>query len=80
MDKPGAADKLVGDVIDAVERLTRFPKSGRSVPETEGNRYREVILPPCRVIYRLTTKEVFIIAVMRGEALLHPSVLEREDA
>ena len=53
-----------------VERLRRFPDSGRLVPEAPGRIYREVVVPPCRVIYRREGTGVLIIHVARGEQLL----------
>lgn len=52
-DSPYYADVVVARVIVATERLTRFPRSGRVVPEWNTEDVREVVHPPYRVIYRL---------------------------
>jgi plasmid stabilization system protein ParE len=76
-DAPAAAD-LVGRLLAAVERLRRFPASGRSVPELPGRVYRELITPPCRVIYRREGAKVLIVHVVRRERQLNRRRLRPE--
>ena len=71
-DNEAAARRLVANVFEKVERLARFPNSGRRAPELPGTPYREVLVRPCRVFYRLDGKSVLIVHVMRGERLLDP--------
>lgn len=70
-----AAAKLVARVLAAVERLEEHPSSGRKVPELETRRYREVVCPPCRVIYRRERRTVLIVHVVRSERQLRPDRL-----
>lgn len=56
-DNPRAAKRFTNDIIDSVERLARFPTSGRVVPEFADPSLREIIRPPCRVVYRVNSKE-----------------------
>jgi len=67
LSNPVAAGELVQRVFNAVERLSRFPESGRAPPELEGFPYREVIVDPCRVFYRIENSKVFILHVYRQE-------------
>lgn len=76
LDKPNAAKSLVSEVFAKAERLESFPKSGRKPPELNETRYREVIVPPCRIFYRIETDRVFILYVMRSERKLRKYVLE----
>ena len=39
-------------IVDSVERLKEFPRSGRVVPELEREAYREVILGTYHIVYR----------------------------
>ncbi len=64
-------------VFSAVERLERFPYSGRLPPELESTRYREVIVGPCRVFYRCSEDEVYILYVMRGERQLRRYLIDQ---
>lgn len=70
LDDPAAADQLVAKCLVATDRLVAFPRSGRWVPEDLQKRYRELIVPPCRIIYRGAGDDVLIVHVVRGEQLL----------
>lgn len=76
-DDAVAASRLVGRAIAAVDRLRDFPSSGKTVRELPGGRYREVIVPPCRIIYRNEGNASFIVHVLRGERQLKPGRLRR---
>ncbi|HRI64443.1 MAG TPA: type II toxin-antitoxin system RelE/ParE family toxin [Polyangium sp.] len=65
-----AAAALVRRVLDELERLREHPSSGRWVPEIRQKLYREVIVPPCRIIYRPEGTDVLIVHVIRSERLL----------
>ena len=75
LDKPDAATRYVQQVFAAVERLARFPKSGARVPEIPHLTYRQVVVPPCRVFYRLEGEDILIVFVMRGEQRLRENDL-----
>jgi toxin ParE1/3/4 len=79
LDNPRAAARLVQRVFDAVERLGRFPGSGRRPPELAGLPYREVIVAPCRIFYRVERGTVYILYVMRGERMFRKYLLEERD-
>jgi toxin ParE1/3/4 len=70
------AQLVVRRVLDATERLTAFPRSGRRVPEFSRDDLREVIMDPYRIIYRVTGDQVEIAAVRHGARPLRPSDIE----
>ena len=70
LDDPGAARRFVVRALKAVERLRRFPESGRRVPEARDRTYREVIVGPCRIVYRREGAAILIVHVSRGERRL----------
>lgn len=77
LDNFDAAAHLVQEVFSAVERLEQHPKSGRRPPELERKtRYREVVVGPCRIFYRVENDKVYILYVMRGERELRVFLLE----
>ena len=77
LDNFDAAAGLVQEVFSAVERLEMHPESGRHPPELEKKtRYREIIIGPCRVFYRLDSDKVYILYVMRGERELRVFLLK----
>ncbi len=75
LDKPGAAKNLVRDVFKSIKRLKNFPESGKKPTELPETNYREVIVGPCRLFYRVEGKIVFILYVMRGERELRQFIL-----
>jgi toxin ParE1/3/4 len=71
------AKAMVSRFFEAVELLKDFPKGGRVVPEREDERYRELIVRPYRVIYRLFDDRVEILAVVHGARLLERAAAAR---
>ena len=74
LDKPDAARRYVQKVFDAVERLERFPRSGSIPPEIPHLPYRQIVVPPCRIFYRIQKDHLFIVHVMRSEQLLREEI------
>mgnify|MGYP001554648177 FL=1 len=62
-----AAQKMVKKVYSAVNRLESFPESGRIPQEIPEFGYREVIINPCRVLYKVENNIIFILHVVRQE-------------
>ncbi len=64
-DNPRAAAEIAKTVLEAVERLRRFPSTGRPgrVPHT-----RELVVPgtPLVIAYTVSERGVEIIAVLHG--------------
>ena len=62
-----AAKKLVVKVFSVVDRLESFPESGRIPDEIPEFNYREVVVNPCRVLYKYEQGIVYILHVLRQE-------------
>lgn len=75
LDKPAAARDLVAKVFDHAAQLADFPQSGSRPRELRDSRYRQIVEPPCRVIYRLEGEQVVILHVMRSQQRLRRSKL-----
>ncbi len=75
LDKPGVASHLVQKVFSKTERLEEFPESGRKPPELKKSRYKEIIVDPCRIFYRIEKDKVYILYVMRSERKLRKYLL-----
>ncbi len=76
LDDPAAASLLVKTVLDKTKRLQDFPRSGRIPPELPNSVYREIVVPPCRIFYRLDDTQVFLLFVLREQKLLRAYMLE----
>lgn len=70
LEVPEVGERLLQEVIAAVERLANFPESGRVVPEFGLPQLREVIHPPFRIVYRVDKARVRIVRVWRSERLM----------
>ena len=80
LDNITAARKLVQKIFSTVERLEPQPNSGRRIPELKHSSYREVIVGPCRIFYKVISEKVYIIYVMRAERLLRQYLLEKRSS
>ena len=90
-DLEGIVDFIADDSVDAAlavfarirERaatLNNFPDKGRVVPELHQHgivQYRELILSPWRIIYRVDGSTVYVTAVFDSRRNLEDLLLER---
>ena len=60
-----AAD-LVEQVVLSAERLLRFPKLGRVVPEAQDENIRELVHQNYRIIYRIAGERIEILTIVHG--------------
>ncbi|QBG48849.1 type II toxin-antitoxin system RelE/ParE family toxin [Verrucomicrobia bacterium S94] len=79
LDNPTAASNYVQKIFDRVERLTIYPNSGKRPKELPRTPYREIVIPPCRIFYRVEDDIAYILQVMRAERLLQPFLLDRRN-
>ena len=78
IDDSQAAKNFVLKVFEKVELLGKHPNMG-SIP-TEINPikvYRQLVVSPCRIFYRIKRIEIYIVCVMRGERILKRKMLTR---
>jgi len=71
-----AAKKLVQKVFYKVSRLEDHPESGKRPTELSNLHYREVIVNPCRIFYKVESDKVYILHVMRQERDLRRFLLQ----
>ena len=62
-DSKRYADRFIEKLINRIDQLESFPKSGRVVPEFNLESIRELIEGNYRIIYKISTSEVAIIRV-----------------
>jgi toxin ParE1/3/4 len=67
---PEIGERLIGEVVSQLERLSELPESGRIVPEFAVAQLREIIHPPFRIVYRLEKGRIRVVRVWRSERLL----------
>ena len=67
---PLAAVRFLEKVDTAVDKLRFLPRLGRQVPEARD--HREMIVSPCRIIYRFDPPHVWVVHVRRFERSTWP--------
>ena len=67
---PDVGRRFISEILKKAERLTKYPDSGRMVPEFGMPLLREIIVPPFRVVYRRDTADIWIVRAWRSERLL----------
>jgi addiction module RelE/StbE family toxin len=70
-DNPDAARKLAESILTSVEKLIKFPKSGRIVPELCVQKYREILVGNSRIIYSIVEDSIQIHTVRHQKQLLN---------
>ena len=60
------ARTIVSKLYNAVDRLRKFPQSGRKVPEIGDPALREIIIDGYRIIYRLAKSNIYVLTVVHG--------------
>jgi len=65
-DSADNAALFVARLMEATDRLARFPESGRIIPEIGDAACREVVVTPYRIMHRLETDQVWITGIVHG--------------
>jgi toxin ParE1/3/4 len=79
-DTPLTAERLLRKLRRGAQSLTRSPLRGRIVPELLHfgmRRWRELIVRPYRLVYRVAGRTVVVLAVFDGRRDLEDILLER---
>ena len=69
-DSPVYAQRMIDRLTRRSEQIATFPLSGRMVPEYEAQDIREVIEKPYRLIYRVKSDQMDVLAVVHSAQLL----------
>jgi toxin ParE1/3/4 len=79
-DSPANALKILKKIKQKVSSLYTFPERGRIVPELKDQGiliYRELIIPPWRVIYRISEMKIYVLSVMDARQNVEDILLKR---
>ena len=61
-DDPAAARRLRDRAEESLSRLVAFPESGRVLPEFPDLPFREVVVAPYRLFYRVKDDAIWVVA------------------
>ena len=70
LNSPTYAKGMVDKITRRSEQITGQPLSGRKVPEYQAEDIRELIEKPYRIIYRIKSDQIDVLAVLHGARLL----------
>ena len=80
IDSPGNASRILQKIKQKVSALYSMPVRGRIVPELKEqgiHTYRELIIAPWRIIYRISDTTVFVLSVIDGKRNVEDILLDR---
>jgi toxin ParE1/3/4 len=72
-----AAKNLTRKIFDKISMLESHPELGKRPIELSNLNYREVIINPCRIFYKVDSDKIYILHVMRQEPDLRRFLLQR---
>lgn len=79
-DNPSEALRIFGNLKQKASSLYNFPERGRIVPELQDHgilQYRELIVPPWRILYRISGKQVYVLSVLDSRQNIEDILLNR---
>lgn len=79
-ESPAGALKAFEKIKQKASGLYRFPERCRIVPELKEHGialYRELIVPPWRIIYRISGKKVYVLSVLDSRQNVEDILLKR---
>ncbi|WP_456473595.1 type II toxin-antitoxin system RelE/ParE family toxin [Desulfolithobacter sp.] len=79
-DSPLTAQKLFGQIKNKIESLNYSPQRGRYIPELQKQgilTYRELIISPWRVMYRIFEDKVYVLAIIDSRRNVEDILLEK---
>ena len=68
-------------IKNAAQQLNRYPEHGRIIPELLDQnirKYREIIISPWRLMYKIEVDIVYIMAVIDGRRNIEDVLLKRQ--
>ena len=79
-DSPSNALKVLKKIKERASSLNQSPKRGRIIPELKDfgiMQYRELIIAPWRIIYRISEKKVLVLSVLDSRQNVEDILLKR---
>jgi len=79
-ESPPNALKIFKRIKQKASRLNTFPERGRIVPELREQgilQYRELVISPWRILYRISEKSVYVLSVLDSRRNIEDILLKR---
>jgi len=79
-DSPRNALRILKNIKKKASDLYTLPERGRIVPELQDqgiSQYRELVIPPWRLIYRIAERKIFVLSVIDSRRNVEDILLNR---
>lgn len=79
-DNPSEAYEVFREIKSKAAKLRSLPERGRIVPEFQDQgitQYRELVIPPWRIIYRISERKVYVLSVLDSRRNIEDILLKR---
>jgi len=80
IENPADASKILQKIKQQASSLYKFPERGRIVPELHEQGihfYRELVIPPWRMIYRISDTNVYVLCVFDSRRNVEDILMNR---
>jgi toxin ParE1/3/4 len=80
VNNPQNALKILNQIKEIASNLYTLPERGRIVPELQEqgiSQYRELIIQPWRLIYRVAEREIYVLSVLDSRQNIEDILLKR---
>jgi len=80
IESPADALKILQKIKKMASSLHSLPERGRVVPELQDQGiliYREIVIPPWRIIYRISDHDVYVLTVLDARRNVEDILLKR---
>jgi toxin ParE1/3/4 len=80
VDSPQNALNILKKIRQKASNLYALPERGRVVPELQSQgifQYRELVIPPWRLIYRTSEREIFVLSAIDSRQNVEDVLLNR---
>ncbi len=74
LDSETRAAHVLAKIVESAEKLKRFSRQGRVVPEFDCEDIRELHWRKYRIVYRIAAEEIAIVAVIHGARRLEEAI------
>lgn len=77
---PSNAKNILKKIKFKTSNLYTFPERGRIIPELQEqgiSQYREMIIPPWRLIYKIAKKEIYVLSFLDSRQNVEDILLKR---
>ena len=80
LDSPAAAKNILNKIKEKALTLGSIPQRGRIVPELKEHgifQYHEIIIQPWRMIYRVSSRTVYVLSIIDARRNVEDILLNR---